>query len=47
MFANNIDSLRFYILYSKQSEPPAYIESLLLYNYFKTNNYLPCLNNAF
>lgn len=47
MTNNNIDSLNFFILYSKQGEPPAYIEALLLYNYYKKNKKLPRLNNSF
>jgi len=47
MVDNKIDSLSFYILYSKTGEPPAYIEALLLYRYYKKNNRLPKLNNSF
>jgi hypothetical protein len=47
MNTHNIDTLNFYIMYSKKGEPPAYVESLLLYNYFKTNNCLPKLNSSF
>lgn len=47
MTNNNIDSLNFFILYSKQGEPPAYIEALMLYNYYKKNKKLPRLNNSF
>lgn len=47
MTDNNIDTLNFYILYSKPGEPPAYIESLLLYSYYKKNNRLPKLNSSF
>lgn len=47
MTNNNIDSLNFFILYSKLGEPPAYIEALMLYNYYKKNNRLPRLNNSF
>lgn len=47
MEKNSIDSLVFYIMYSKEDEPPAYIEALLLYSYFKKNKKLPRLNNSF
>lgn len=42
-----IDSLDIFIMYSKKDEPPAYIEALLLYKYYKKNNKLPRLNNSF
>jgi len=32
---------------TKKGEPPAFIESLLLYNYYKKNNRFPMLNNSF
>jgi hypothetical protein len=47
MVRNNIETLDFYIIYSKKGEPPAYIESLLLYNYYKKTDQLPILNNSF
>lgn len=47
MIENDVESLDFYIIYSKNGEPPAYIEALLLYNYYKKNNQLPQLNNSF
>jgi hypothetical protein len=47
MLTNNIETLNFYILYSKAGEPPAFVEALLLYNYYKKNNRLPMLNNSF
>lgn len=47
MSKNNIETLNFYILYSKTEEPPAYIEALLLYKYYNKNNRLPKLNNSF
>jgi len=47
MLTNNIETLNFYILYSKTGEPPAFVEALLLYNYYKKNNRLPMLNNSF
>lgn len=43
----NINSLSFYILISKKDEPPAFIEALLLYNYYKKEKRLPQLNNSF
>lgn len=47
MLTNNIETLNFYIMYSKTEEPPAFVEALLLYNYYKKNNRLPKLNNSF
>jgi len=47
MVRNNIMTLDFYIIYSKQDEPPAYIEALLLYRYYKQNKRLPKFNNSF
>lgn len=47
MVENDVESLDFYVMYSKTGEPPAYIEALLLYKYYKKNNRLPKLNNSF
>jgi hypothetical protein len=47
MTKNEIDSLDIFIMYSKKDEPPAYIEALLLYKYYKANKKLPKLNNSF
>lgn len=47
MVNNDVESLDFYVMYSKTGEPPAYIEALLLYKYYKKNNRLPKLNNSF
>jgi hypothetical protein len=47
MIDNNVEKLDFYIMYSKTGEPPAFIEALLLYKYYKKNNKLPKLNNSF
>jgi hypothetical protein len=47
MFNNDVKSLDFYVMYSKTGEPPAYLEALLLYKYYKKNNRLPKLNNSF
>ncbi len=47
MVKNNIESLDFHIMYSKEGEPPAFIEALILYNYYKKNKRLPKLNNSF
>jgi len=44
---NQINSLDFCVMYSKKEEPPAYIEAVLLYNYYKKNKKLPILNNSF
>ena len=47
MTQNEIDLLDIFIMYSKKNEPPAYIEALLLYKYYKKHNKLPRLNNSF
>jgi hypothetical protein len=47
MEANNINIFNFCIYYTKEGEPPSYVEALLLYNFYKTNKRLPKLNNAF
>lgn len=47
MKKNIVEAMIFYIMYSKTEEPPAYLEALLLYNYFKKNNRLPELNYSF
>ncbi len=47
MVENDVESLDFYVMYSKTGEPPAYIEALLLYKYYKKNKRLPKLNNSF
>lgn len=47
MVNNDVESLDFYVMYSKSEEPPAYIEALLLYKYYKKNKRLPKLNNSF
>ncbi len=47
MNENNIDRLKFYVMYTLPGEPPSYIESLLLYKYYKQNARLPLLNNSF
>jgi hypothetical protein len=47
MINNNIEVLSFYIMYSKKEEPPAFVEAILLYEFYKKNNRLPKLNNSF
>ena len=47
MIDNNVEKLDFYIMHSKIGEPPAFIEALLLYKYYKNNKRLPKLNNSF
>ena len=47
MRVNNIEVLDFYIAYLKNDSPPAYIEAVLLNEYFKQKKCLPELNNAF
>ncbi len=42
-----VQEIKFHILPCKENEPAAYIESILLYNYFKKNGVLPILNNAY
>lgn len=42
-----INELNFHILIAKEEEPASYIESVLLYQYFKKHKVLPILNNAF
>ncbi|WP_335975368.1 hypothetical protein [Gaetbulibacter jejuensis] len=47
MQLKNIESLKFHIMYSKKEIPPTYIESLILYEYYKNSKKLPELNNSF
>lgn len=47
MTKSMINSLNFFVMYSREEEPPAYIEALLLYKYYKKNKRLPKLNNSF
>ncbi|MCA1967353.1 MAG: hypothetical protein LDL23_12000 [Flavobacterium sp.] len=47
MDLKEIEKLDFYIFYTKTDEPPSYVESILLYNYFKQQKRLPILNNSF
>lgn len=47
MNQNNYQILRFYIFYSNQNIPPAYLEAVVLYNFYNINNCLPILNNEF
>jgi hypothetical protein len=47
MNSNKINTLKFYIMYSKSEEPPSFIETLLLYNFYKKNKRLPILNKSF
>lgn len=47
MNLNNHQILRFYIFYSNQNIPPAYLEALVLYNFYNINNCLPVLNYEF
>ena len=47
MQKSNINSLNFYIFYSKPQEPPSYIEALMLYKFYKKNIKLPILNYSF
>ena len=43
----DLTEIEFYILPCKENEPAAFIESILLYNYFKQHGVLPLLNNAY
>ncbi len=44
----NIDSLKYYVFYINDNTPASYIESILLYEYYKKkDNKLPELNNSF
>ena len=47
MKIKNIKCLKFYIIYSKEKVPPTFLESLLLYKFYTTNDKLPELNNSF
>lgn len=47
MKVNSIEVLDFYIAYLKDDMPPAYIEAVLLYEYFKEKKCLPELNKSF
>jgi hypothetical protein len=47
MEKHNIKKIDFHIMYSIIDEPPAYIEALLLYKYYKKNKCLPLLNTSF
>jgi hypothetical protein len=47
MSNNKIDSLNFFIMYSKQDDPPANNEASLLHKYYKKKGKLPKLNNSF
>jgi hypothetical protein len=47
MNQNNLQSLRFYVIYTNVANPPAYIEAISLNQYFNENNSLPILNDEF
>lgn len=47
MVINDVENLDYYVLYSKENEPPSFIEALLLYHLYKNNGKLPSLNNLF
>ena len=47
MNQNNLQILRFYIFYSNQNIPPAYMEAAVLYNFYNINKCLPLLNDEF
>src|SRR5690554_2610498 len=43
----NIETLIFYVLYSKADIPPSYLEAILLYEFYKKKGKLPFLNKSF
>jgi hypothetical protein len=47
MTDKDIQKIKFYIMYSKIGEPPAFLEALLLYEFYKINTRLPMLNSSF
>jgi len=48
MSDENLDSINFYVFYTKENIPPSYVEALLLFSHLKNeNNKLPILNNSF
>lgn len=47
MKSNKINLLDFYVIYLKEGIPPAYIEAVLLFEFYKVKNCLPKLNNSF
>lgn len=46
MLENQIDCITIYFFYTIQF-PPAYIEAILLFEYFKEHKKLPSFNNSF
>ncbi len=44
---NNVNTLTFHILKTNELTPPAYLESVLLYNFYTQNGILPILNSSF
>ncbi len=47
MNKHNIEILNFYVFYTKDRIPPAYLEAILLYNFYKIKFRLPDYNNTF
>lgn len=47
MIDYNIETLNFFIMYSKSEVPPAFIEAMSLYEFYKKNQRLPKLNKSF
>jgi hypothetical protein len=47
MNQDNFKSLIFFVLYSSDNYPPAYIEAVSLHQYFNRHNRLPMFNHAF
>ena len=47
MIDSNIQKMKFCIMYSKNDEPPAFLEAILLYEYYKKNKRLPKFNSSF
>lgn len=44
---NNVASLTFYVFKTNALTPPAYLEAILLYNFYSQNGVLPIFNNSF
>jgi hypothetical protein len=44
---NNFDNMIFRVFYSKNNFPPAYLEAIALYNFYKTQGKLPKFNNEY
>ncbi|TCZ73459.1 hypothetical protein [Flaviaesturariibacter aridisoli] len=47
MHLQKIEFLDLHVFYTKDEVPPAYVESMVLFNYLKANSRLPTLNKSF